>query len=97
MRREVPGSAGRVPAPDPRLGPSAQGDGRTRVLLAVVEGARTYSEVIERTGFARQTVHAHLHRLKALDLITWDDTPRTRTGARRQATMSPLVEVVAHG
>ena len=59
------------------------GPGATRVLLAVVNGCRTYGPIIERTGLARVTVAKHLGRLKSLGLVTWD--------AGKRGTLRPLV------
>lgn len=64
----------------------AAGNGSTRVLLAVVEGCRTYDELMARTGFARGTVARHLHNLRGLGLVDWE--------YNKSATLHPLVEEV---
>lgn len=62
------------------------GDGATRVLLAVVAGCYTYSDLIERTGYARTTIHWHLHRLRDLGLVTFSND--------QQGTLRPTVGLV---
>jgi hypothetical protein len=72
------------------------GDGRTRVLLAVVGGATTYGELTEATGLNRSTIHEHLRRLKVARLVTWETAPaRSPFGARHpNGTLRPLVRAV---
>lgn len=59
------------------------GDGATRVLLAVVDGATTYAELIEATGLSRSTIHQHLHALRDEGLVDFD--------AGKQGTLRPRV------
>jgi DNA-binding IclR family transcriptional regulator len=59
----------------------------TRVLLATVGGARTYSELVAATGLSRSTVHESLHWLRRLRLVAFEDG--------KQATLRPCVKVVA--
>jgi len=61
----------------------AYGDSRTRVLLAVVDGCRTYAELIERTGVKRNTLWHCLRELRADGLVTWEDG--------KVGTLRPLV------
>lgn len=63
------------------------GDGAVRVLLAVQAGAVTYAELIEATGFARVTIHHHLHRLRDFGLVTFEDG--------KNGTLRPTVRRVA--
>lgn len=62
------------------------GDTRTRVLLAVLGGASTVSEVAEHLDLARSCAHRHLTALADDDLVTY--------GAGRQGVLRPLVAVV---
>lgn len=64
----------------------AAGNGSTRVLLAVIDGCRTYAPLIERTGLSRSTVAWHLDHLRRLGLVDWTDGKR--------GTLHPLVEEV---
>lgn len=65
----------------------AAGDGRTRALLAVVAGARTWTDIVEATGMAKTRVHVHLTRLQRDGLVAWEP--------HRQGTLRPLVRRVA--
>lgn len=62
---------------------SAFCDGATRVLLAVVDGCRTYAELIDRTGLGRATIHHHLDRLQRNGLVAREKGT--------QGTLRPLV------
>lgn len=46
------------------------GVGATSVFVAVFNGATTYTEVMDETGFNRSTVHGHVHRLQSAGLVT---------------------------
>lgn len=50
------------------LGPTPTG-----VLLAVLRGARVYSEIMEVTGFSRRQVKVALDRLADEDLVDWEE------------------------
>lgn len=51
-----------------------------RVLLAVVNGARTVREIAERVGLAPSTAQGYLKALRVQGLVSWetdrDGTPR---------------------
>lgn len=79
------------PTPNPYLHPAPNSEEhgnttRTRILLAVVGGARTYGEIIAATGLARSTIHPRLHELRRQGLVTWADG--------RRGTIRPLVRQV---
>lgn len=61
-------------------------DGYTRVLLAVVRGARTHDEIMAATGRSRQVVNRHLHRLRDDGLVGFEDD--------KQGTIHPLLREV---
>ena len=61
----------------------------TRVLLAVVNGARTYEELMAATGVSRGHLHWVLSRLRAGGLVDWRD--------RHYGTLVPLVGAVPWG
>lgn len=58
-------------------------DCRTRVLLAVMAGARTTTEIAAAAGCGRPRAHAHLEALRREGLVTWE--------RGRQGTIRPLV------
>lgn len=64
----------------------AAGNGSTRVLLAVIDGCRTYGPLIDRTGLSRSTIAWHLDHLRRLGLVDWIDG--------RRGTLHPLVEEI---
>lgn len=64
------------------------GNSGTRVLLAVLDGHTTYSDLIRATGLGRATVHKHLERLRDRGLVTWE---RGRMG-----TLRPCVVPTSH-
>lgn len=66
--------------------PDRMGDGATRVLLALVIGNRTITDIATATGHSRSTVHGHLRRLRDAGLVHW--TPGT------QGSLHALVESV---
>ena len=61
-------------------------DQDTRVLLAVLQGHRTYSELMAATRLHRMAVRGALLRLLADGLVTWQPG--------LQATLRPLVRQV---
>lgn len=67
--------------------PSRLGSSSTRVLLAVVDGAHTHGQLMERVGINRSTVNFHLHRLKRAGFVTWTEGER--------GTIRPLLRRVA--
>jgi DNA-binding IclR family transcriptional regulator len=69
------------------MAPDTIGNSATRVLLGVLSGASTYTELEEVTGKNRATIHEHLRHLRAEGLVTW--TPG------RWGTLRPTVAVVA--
>lgn len=64
----------------------ALNDSATRVLLAVVDGCRTYADLMERTGIKRNTLWHRLQELRDEGLVTWVDGT--------QGTLRPLVSEV---
>lgn len=65
-------------------GTEAFDDRETRVLLAVLTGARTYGNLIERTRVPRSTLHAVLTKLREEGLVTWEPG--------KQGTIRPTVQ-----
>lgn len=59
------------------------GDSCTRVLLAVLDGRRTYGELTAATGLGRASVARHLRRLARAGLVAWEPG--------RQGTLRPQV------
>jgi DNA-binding transcriptional ArsR family regulator len=51
---------------DPRLTPE-----RLDVLAAVLDGSRTYGDLVAALGIARSTVAWHLQTLRSLRLVDW--------------------------
>lgn len=76
---------------NPTYAPNHRGDGRARVLLAVVHlhalnGRTTVREVAAGAGLSLGSTHVHLNALRVEGLVAWED--------RTAGTLRPLVEVV---
>lgn len=67
-------------------GQAANEDTRTRILLAVVDGARSYGDIMDATLLPRSTIHPHLHVLIGRGLVAMEKG--------RQGTIRPLVRQV---
>lgn len=71
--------------------PGALGDSATRVLLSVLDGATTWSEVMEATGLSRAGTHHVLNRLRREGLVDWARDDRS---ARRAGMLHPRCRIV---
>lgn len=71
-----------------RTGADVVAGGRAcRVLVAILEGNRLITELMDATGLSRSVVHLGLCELRALGIVAWEDGT--------QGTLRPAVTLVA--